>query len=465
MEKGLFEPLPEDKLPIADLFPEVMMDQLHQVRRQALRHHREVRLQHHRLQQDQGRPRRHAVARASLTDDKYKGRIAIYDYYLPVIGMAALAIGKKTAELTEADLPAIKEVLLKMKANAKLVSDVVASQTALATGEVDILVGGGEWVTAGIAKENPDLDFSIPKEGAVLWSQSLAMFKDSKNKDMALKFIQYIMSPEGQARLATSSCYWGMPASKTAALDRRAEEDPALRRAAGIPEARPALSRARRRSRQEDAGSLDGDDAGAVSVAARHRRIGWASVTPALLWTLVFFVVPFVAMAVMSLIAEGRRLAASPHYTQFFTNPSYWRAMINSLEVTLIVTVDLRAARLSLRLDPRLQVPERWQRLALLLAVLPFWTSYVVRSYSWLLVLAQNGVVNATLVDLGLLAEPVQTRQHARRNRHRLRAFLRDAADADDLRQSEAALAQLPQGRGRSRRRPASRPSSMSSCR
>jgi spermidine/putrescine transport system permease protein len=53
-------------------------------------------------------------------------------------------------------------------------------------------------------------------------------------------------------------------------------------------------------------------------------------------------------------------------------------------------------------------VPERWQRLALMLAVLPFWTSYVVRSYSWLLVLAEKGVVNSTLVNLGLLAEPLQ---------------------------------------------------------
>ena len=35
-------------------------------------------------------------------------------------------------------------------------------------------------------------------------------------------------------------------------------------------------------------------------------------------------------------------------------------------------------------------VPPRLQRLALVLAILPFWTSYVVRSYSWLLVLAQR---------------------------------------------------------------------------
>ena len=77
--------------------------------------------------------------------------------YIDDLHPAALSIGKKTAELTEADLPAIKDVLLKMKANAKLVGEITASQTALATGEVDISVGGGEFVTA--TSRNP------PKRG------------------------------------------------------------------------------------------------------------------------------------------------------------------------------------------------------------------------------------------------------------------------------------------------------------
>jgi spermidine/putrescine transport system substrate-binding protein len=241
VERGLFGPLPEDKLPFGDLFPEVVMDtatKIDGVRYGITEKFGYNTIGYNKSKVDSG----DMQSLAALTDPKYKGRVAIYDYYLPVIGMAAMSIGKKTAELTEADLPAIKEVLLKMKANAKAVTDVVASQTALATGEADILVGGGEWVTAGIAKENPDLDFSIPKEGAVLWSQSLAMFKDSKNQDMALKFIQYIMSPEGQARLATSPCYWGMPANSKAALDdgqkqilRFAEQGDFLKRAQGYP--------------------------------------------------------------------------------------------------------------------------------------------------------------------------------------------------------------------------------------
>lgn len=217
VERGLFEPLPEDKLPFGDMFPEVVMDD--QTKIDGKRYGITEKFGYNTIGFNKSKvDPADMQSMQSLLSDKYKGRIAIYDYYLPVMGMAAMAIGKKTAKLTEADLPAIKDVLLKMKANAKAVTDVAASQTAIATGEADILVGGGEWVTAGIAKDNPNLDFSIPAEGAVLWAQSLAMFKDSKNKDMALKFIQYVLSPEGQARLATSACYWGVPANKAAAL-------------------------------------------------------------------------------------------------------------------------------------------------------------------------------------------------------------------------------------------------------
>lgn len=241
VERGLFAPLPEDQLPFADLFPEVRMDDMTKIDGQ--RYGITEKFGYNTIGYNKAKVDPADMQSLSvLTNEKYKGRVAIYDYYLPVIGLVAMSLGKKTAEITEADLPAIKEVLLKMKANAKAVTDVVSSQTALATGEADILVGGGEWVSAVIAKENPDLDFSVPAEGAVLWSQSLAMFKDSKNPDLALKFIQYVLSPEGQARLATSACYWGMPANAKAALNdeqkailRFAEQPDFLKRAQPYP--------------------------------------------------------------------------------------------------------------------------------------------------------------------------------------------------------------------------------------
>ena len=160
-------------------------------------------------------------------DAKYKDRVAVYDYYVPEIQYVALALGKDPTAISDADLPAIKEKLAALKANAAMVGDVTPVQQALATGAVDILVGGGEWVTAGMAKDKPNLDYIIPKQGGIRWQQGLGVFAGSNNKSMATKFIQYILSPEGQAKLATSSCYWGMPANNKA--DLTAEQKKILR--------------------------------------------------------------------------------------------------------------------------------------------------------------------------------------------------------------------------------------------
>lgn len=138
------------------------------------------------------------------------------------------------------------------------------------------------------------------------------------------------------------------------------------------------------------------------------RLLPWALVSPALLWTLVFFVLPFIAMAVLSLLEQDGGQATFANYRQFFQNPSYWRALANSLEVTLLVTIISVLLAYPFAWILAEVVPPGLQRLALVLAVLPFWTSYVVRSYSWLLVLAENGVVNRALTGSGLLSEPMQ---------------------------------------------------------
>ncbi|WP_108258119.1 extracellular solute-binding protein [Mangrovicoccus ximenensis] len=153
---------------------------------------------------------------ASLWSGKYDGRIAIYDYYLPVLGLVGLAEGVDTADLDAAALETLRDPLMGLRAASRQVSDVVGSQTALATGEVDILIGGGEWLTAVLHSENPDLDWTIPEEGGLVWAQAMAMVEGTEKPELALEFIRYILSPEGQARLATSSCYWGMPANKAA---------------------------------------------------------------------------------------------------------------------------------------------------------------------------------------------------------------------------------------------------------
>lgn len=47
-------------------------------------------------------------------------------------------------------------------------------------------------------------------------------------------------------------------------------------------------------------------------------------------------------------------------------------------------------------------MPARWQRLALLFAIAPFWSSYVLRLYAWQTILSRNGVINSVLKQIGL---------------------------------------------------------------
>lgn len=138
---------------------------------------------------------------------------------------------------------------------------------------------------------------------------------------------------------------------------------------------------------------------------------GWGFVAPALLWTVVFFVVPFLVMGAMSLATLERREVvwglSLENYAELAEKAYLLRAIFVSLEITATVTVVSVLLAYPLAAIIAFKVPPRWQRLALLLAILPFWTSYVVRSYAWLLVLAREGVVNQTLMNIGLIAEPI----------------------------------------------------------
>ncbi|MFZ1469600.1 MAG: ABC transporter permease [Paracoccaceae bacterium] len=147
-----------------------------------------------------------------------------------------------------------------------------------------------------------------------------------------------------------------------------------------------------------------------IEAAERNRAIGF--VTPALLWVLAFFVVPFAVMVGLSFARlEGRTIVQglfADNYVRFFTEPSLFKGLTVSLEITIVVTVISVLLAYPLAWIIAMRVPRQYQRLALMLAVLPFWTSYVVRSYAWLLVLGQNGVVNKGLMALGAIAQPLE---------------------------------------------------------
>lgn len=161
-----------------------------------------------------------------LFDPAMKGRVGVYDYYLPVIKTLGLRRGIAPNDFNMESLELVRDDLFALKDNTKLVGDIVATQTALAGGDVDVLVGIAEFV-APLQGEKPHLDWGTPKEGGLRWSQSVSIFKDSQKQDLALKFAQYLLGPEGQARVAMATCYNAMPVNSKTALT--AEQKESLR--------------------------------------------------------------------------------------------------------------------------------------------------------------------------------------------------------------------------------------------
>lgn len=228
VDAGILAPLDPAELPTADFFPEVVMAENNSV--DGVTYAVTEKFGYNTISYNSAKVDPADMdSLATVWSDKYQGRISIYDYYLPVMGLAAISAGIPTAEIGASDLDTIGGVLSTMRSNAASVAGVVAAQTALATGEVDIVVGGGEWLTAVLAAEQPELTWTIPQEGAVRWAQSIGIVAGSENPDLALEFVKYIVGPEGQARLATSSCFWGMPANARAGDALTADQKAILR--------------------------------------------------------------------------------------------------------------------------------------------------------------------------------------------------------------------------------------------
>ncbi len=140
-------------------------------------------------------------------------------------------------------------------------------------------------------------------------------------------------------------------------------------------------------------------------------RTGWGLLGPAILWIIAFFTVPMALMVAVSLWSREKGEIVKTwdlgNYSNFLEKSYFLQGLVNSLEITLTVTVISVLLAYPLAWIIAERVPPRFRRLALILAILPFWTSYVVRSYSWLLVLGKAGVVNQALIAIGLIAEPL----------------------------------------------------------
>ncbi len=141
----------------------------------------------------------------------------------------------------------------------------------------------------------------------------------------------------------------------------------------------------------------------------RHHRgiVPYLFLLPGGLWLIVFFVIPLITTASVALqegsLGTGYRLTFN--FGIFFEAISRWdEQLLRSLQFGLIVTVLAMLVGYPMAYTIAFR-GGRYKNILLLLVIMPFFTSFIIRTISWKFILADQGFFLGTLKDLGIVGE------------------------------------------------------------
>jgi spermidine/putrescine transport system permease protein len=132
---------------------------------------------------------------------------------------------------------------------------------------------------------------------------------------------------------------------------------------------------------------------------------------PALIWLVLFFIIPVLLVAVISMMTRGSGGSLElpltfAHYQRTFT--TFGIVLQRSLGIALWTTIICLLLGYPLALFIRTRQSASVRRIALFLIILPFWTNFLVRTYAWRMLLGREGVINNFFQMFGLSSEPLQ---------------------------------------------------------
>jgi len=146
------------------------------------------------------------------------------------------------------------------------------------------------------------------------------------------------------------------------------------------------------------------------------------------LWLLALFLVPFLIVLKISL--SDIALAIPPYVPtldpgggwagikEFFagldfenfkfltTDDLYWKAYLSSLQIAFIATLLTLIVAYPIAYGMA-SAPDHWRPTLMMLVILPFWTSFLIRVYSWVGILSNEGYLNQLLLGIGVISEPL----------------------------------------------------------
>lgn len=153
-----------------------------------------------------------------------------------------------------------------------------------------------------------------------------------------------------------------------------------------------------------------------AALASDRRKLG-ASLGPSVVWLALLLLAPLTFMVTVSFmqVNDAYQIVWQPtieNYTQLFSGDGpfydtpFFKALVLSYKIAVVTTLLclVLAFPLAYLLARR---GGRTFKVVIFLVLLPFFTMYLVRAYSWLLMFGKSGVINSTLLKLGLISSPI----------------------------------------------------------
>lgn len=163
---------------------------------------------------------------ADLFDPAFEDRVALLDDPRGALGVVLLYLGYSPNTTNDIELQAARDFL---KQHSRQIAAFVpdTGQDLLVEGDVDlVLEWSGDILQA--MENNPDLRYVIPREGSIIWVDNMCILSTAPHRDLAEKFINYILEPEVGAALSSYIRYASPNRAALPLLPISDRSDPAL---------------------------------------------------------------------------------------------------------------------------------------------------------------------------------------------------------------------------------------------
>ncbi|MBW2059766.1 MAG: ABC transporter permease [Deltaproteobacteria bacterium] len=127
-------------------------------------------------------------------------------------------------------------------------------------------------------------------------------------------------------------------------------------------------------------------------------------ILPFLAFLLVFYLFPLLRLIKFSFFDPGFTLK---HYVHVYKVPCYLRVLWTTLKISLIVTASCLVLGYPLAYF-LVHLRERTRNILFIFVIMPFFTSFLVRTYAWMALLGRNGVINNLLRAMGVITVPLK---------------------------------------------------------